>query len=174
MSYTPDPESTTRRVELEQTVRPHVTQLSSEAGLPEPVIDVVSFLKVHLPTINAHFWEPGGAPTITITERAIQELPHRVLRFLLAHEFGQFAHWHPRDKRPRRLWAALLLSSGVVILGAILLIADKGGWIWPPHDVGGACGPSLLSVGIRCFLPLGRIQGGCFCRPADRRPRSRA
>ena len=125
MSSTLDPEKTSYRFELEQTVRAHVAQLSAEAGLEEPTVNVVPFLKVRPPTINAHFRKPGEVPTITITERAVQELPHRVLRFLLAHEVGHFAHWEFREQM-QRLIKFVLLGGMIFLLGFLLAVAGIG------------------------------------------------
>lgn len=123
-AHRPENEKTVRH--LEQTMRTHVAQLSTETGLPEPAVDVVPFLKGRTPRINAHFSKPEGVPTITITERAVQELPRRVLRFLLAHEFGHAANWGFRDKGPRRFVTVLLLAAVACVLGAILWITDIG------------------------------------------------
>jgi Zn-dependent protease with chaperone function len=126
MSYPQDPEKTAYRLELEQTVHAHVAQLSAETGLQEPAIDVVPVLKGQKARINAQSRMPAGVPTITITERAIQELPHRVLRFLLAHEFGHFAHWDFRHKAPRRMFESLLLGVAIFVLGVLLATTGTG------------------------------------------------
>lgn len=124
MSATYGPEQAEHHDELLQTVRDQVVIISVRTGLREPEVDLVRLFKLRRPTINAHFWMPSGVPTITITERAVRELSHDALRFMLTHEFGHFAHWDFRQRGWRRYVGISVLGASILVIGFVLLIGS--------------------------------------------------
>lgn len=140
-------ESLDRDAELRRTVGAHVARISAETGLREPAINLVRSLGSGKPSINAQFRTPKGVPTIKITWRAVQELSHDGLRFLLTHEFGHLAN--VRFRRWHWWWSAIYLIGALIAIGGLVELFTS--------ITTGNTGQGLSVVWLGLFVALGGL-----------------